>query len=437
MQQNLISVRFPSGPRTRARAQYVLDWVAEHPYAGERIRFVEVGGDVVSPQLDIAAVTGGTAWFDEACDDRTTLSVFGPRLCYAVQQGTKIYGIGWASSTEFYANGAFAFDWFSSLFYWLSCWQERSPKVLSVNPPISKAQWLVRHGLEREPRADRLVAAVLRTFGMEPMIGPSTVFMTHDLDHVRQYQRPWSGLRFVNYVRRKGAARGALLDAVKREWRSETKAAHDPFDNPEQTLRDRGGVLYLLLGRHVRADGGSDRTDKALQNWLSQAAAHGMSVGIHPSYTVATHPERMGVELERFRQLCGRAPIESRQHYLRWDWASTPQLLARLGIETDSSLGYRDRLGFRCGTSFRYRLYDFDAENSFRLAERPLAAMDTAWMERNDWNPTRCREDWVDFITLNARGAQLVVNIHNSSYPLANALGIELDSLRQVCPFES
>ena len=43
----------------------------------------------------------------------------------------------------------------------------------------------------------------------------------------------------------------------------------------------------------------------------------------------------------------------------------------------DSSLGYADRPGFRCGTCFEYPAFDPLADKSLSLRIRPLIAMET------------------------------------------------------------
>ena len=45
-------------------------------------------------------------------------------------------------------------------------------------------------------------------------------------------------------------------------------------------------------------------------------------------------------------------------------------------MEWDSTLGYADREGFRCGTCYAFPVFDVGARKPLRLRERPLVAMD-------------------------------------------------------------
>ena len=42
----------------------------------------------------------------------------------------------------------------------------------------------------------------------------------------------------------------------------------------------------------------------------------------------------------------------------------------------DSTLGFADRAGFRCGVCFEYSLYDVAAREPLKLRERPLIVME-------------------------------------------------------------
>ena len=67
----------------------------------------------------------------------------------------------------------------------------------------------------------------------------------------------------------------------------------------------------------------------------------------------------------------------SRQHFLRFDVHGTPQVWQKCGIRHDSTLGFPEHEGFRCGTCHPYRLYDVDNDCVTDIVEHPLIAMDT------------------------------------------------------------
>ena len=63
-------------------------------------------------------------------------------------------------------------------------------------------------------------------------------------------------------------------------------------------------------------------------------------------------------------------------HYLRWDQRVTPTALANAGLHYDSTLGYADHPGFRCGTCHPFPYFDIDQGVATNLLIRPLVAME-------------------------------------------------------------
>jgi hypothetical protein len=67
-------------------------------------------------------------------------------------------------------------------------------------------------------------------------------------------------------------------------------------------------------------------------------------------------------------------------HYLRWEHPTTLRAWNDAGMSYDSSLGYADQPGFRCGTCFEYPAFDPVARESLSVRIRPLIAMETTML---------------------------------------------------------
>ena len=63
-------------------------------------------------------------------------------------------------------------------------------------------------------------------------------------------------------------------------------------------------------------------------------------------------------------------------HYLRWRQPTTLQAWEDAGMSYDSTLGYADRPGFRCGTCFEYPAFNPVTLESLKMRVRPLVAME-------------------------------------------------------------
>jgi len=70
-----------------------------------------------------------------------------------------------------------------------------------------------------------------------------------------------------------------------------------------------------------------------------------------------------------------------RQHYLKWDICETPRIWDNIGMNFDSSLGYFDGPGFRCGVCYSFPIFDFVNQCKLNLLELPLILMECSYFD--------------------------------------------------------
>ena len=78
--------------------------------------------------------------------------------------------------------------------------------------------------------------------------------------------------------------------------------------------------------------------------------------------------------------------ICSRQHYLRWSTPETARHLEAADIAYDTTLGYADHVGFRCGTSHEFPMYDIEKQRILKLRQKPLIMMECSVFSSNYMN---------------------------------------------------
>ena len=105
--------------------------------------------------------------------------------------------------------------------------------------------------------------------------------------------------------------------------------------------------------------------------------SQGVTVGLHGGLYSFADKIIFTIEKNRLEMVCGLNVASVRQHFLRFDVRKTPQIWQECGILNDSTLGFPEHEGFRCGTSHPYRLYDVDNDCVTDVVEHPLVAMDT------------------------------------------------------------
>jgi hypothetical protein len=67
-------------------------------------------------------------------------------------------------------------------------------------------------------------------------------------------------------------------------------------------------------------------------------------------------------------------------HFLRFEPRMTLDALDDAGVSYDTSLGYAEHAGFRCGTCREYTGYDLIRRSAFDIRVRPLIAMESSVM---------------------------------------------------------
>lgn len=146
----------------------------------------------------------------------------------------------------------------------------------------------------------------------------------------------------------------------------------------------KSSFYYIPITTCKKKDGIVNVNNKIVQEQWKKIYASGHELGIHPGFETYNCEKNMVLSFEQFKKsLSGFKKIKGgRQHYLRWSMRLTTQLWEKMGVEYDSSLGFADRAGFRCGSCYDYRLYDVVGRRPYNLLERPLILMDCTLMDR-------------------------------------------------------
>ena len=112
-----------------------------------------------------------------------------------------------------------------------------------------------------------------------------------------------------------------------------------------------------------------------------------IGLGIHPSLNTYKDQVEFESEVNLFKSFFNYTPEFNRQHYLQINVSQTFYYMNNLLIKIDSSLGYVEREGFRCGTCHFYQPYNFEDDCAFTILEQPLIVMDTTLSDYRKLSP--------------------------------------------------
>lgn len=224
-----------------------------------------------------------------------------------------------------------------------------------------------------------------------------TQIVSHDVDEpsFAAFASPLMLLRrMVGDAMRRGRL-SSLVDMprIRRESRSQI-SKREPFNTFEWLMdqSERRGLksaFYFICGRTVPArDALYELEHPAIRHLLRRIHSRGHEIGLHPSYGTYQSPALIAQEAARLKRVCGEEGIEQqtwggRMHYLRWAHPTTMYGWEAAGMTYDSTLGYGDQPGFRCGTCFDYPAFDPVRNEMLNLRIRPLVAMDQTFLGKH------------------------------------------------------
>lgn len=141
-------------------------------------------------------------------------------------------------------------------------------------------------------------------------------------------------------------------------------------------------AFYFICGRTDKSkDALYEPEHPIIKKMMLEIYKRGHEVGLHPSYNSYNNPEQINFEAQRLKKVCKELGIEQsqwggRMHFLRWSHPTTLQAWNDAEMSYDSTLGYADRPGFRCGTCHEYTGFNPITDSILNIKIRPLIVMD-------------------------------------------------------------
>ncbi len=102
----------------------------------------------------------------------------------------------------------------------------------------------------------------------------------------------------------------------------------------------------------------------------------GWEVGLHGDFGTHDSATEMNEAVQRLKSGIGIRPRGLREHYLRFDFAKSWEVMEGAGFDYDTTVGNTDRLGFKLGLATPFHPPD-GGWRPMRLLELPLSLMDT------------------------------------------------------------
>lgn len=252
-----------------------------------------------------------------------------------------------------------------------------------------------RHGYLERPIVDEwfyILSQVVKCLwpSLEMKRNEFSVSVSHDVDQpspigFSTYPRVLRSM-LGQIVKKRSLVGAVRLPIIKLNTKNQLHAS-DPYNNFDWIMdaSERQGLrsaFYFICGRtNAARDALYDVEHPAIRALIRHIHGRGHEVGLHPSYETYLMPGAIAHEFRTLQKVCEEEGVRQvgwggRMHYLRWSHPTTLREWSRAGLDYDSTLGYADLPGFRCGTCHDYPAYDLERDEQLELRIRPLVVME-------------------------------------------------------------
>lgn len=158
---------------------------------------------------------------------------------------------------------------------------------------------------------------------------------------------------------------------------------HNTFDFIMNCSERHGlkSAFYFMTGGISKRDARYNIYMPWIKKLIKNIANRGHEIGLHASYETYLDPRAIKNEFKNLLHIADECNVHQkiwggRQHVLRWYVGKTWNNWHKAGLSYDSTLGYAQHVGFRCGCCREYPVFDLIQRKSLLLRERPLIVME-------------------------------------------------------------
>lgn len=293
-------------------------------------------------------------------------------------------------------------DIIASIFFMLTRWEE------IVNPARDKHQRFpakasiaqINNFLKR-PVVDEYIELmwnILSHLGIKQKRKEEKfkAIITHDVDIPLFWKTPYALPKKIAADILKRRSFSLASKSFKNYTDTKKDIIKDPFDTFDflMNVSERNGLkshfFFLCGGKHRWDKGHLPPYHPFIKNLMKRIDERGHIIGFHPSYDSYLDEDIFKTELSELQKYSPQEVKCGRQHFLRFSNPDTWRLWNKYGMEWESSLYYAEEIGFRCGTSHDFFVFDIKKRKQLNLKEIPLTYMEVTQYNYEKHSP----EQW-------------------------------------------
>lgn len=206
----------------------------------------------------------------------------------------------------------------------------------------------------------------------------------------------------------------------------------DPFDtfdflmDQSEKVRIKSYFFFMDYG-HTKYDKNYKIESGFVQDIIENITLRDHFLGVHPSYLSGDNEKSFNKSIEEIEAGYVVNSLKAgRQHYLRLSIPQHWRNWESAKMDWDSSLGFAEEPGFRCGTCLPFPVFDVEKRVQLDLFERPLIFMEQSSMSYlNESSEEMLQRSFSLMETVKKYNGEFVLLWHNSSFNNPDLKGYE------------
>ena len=288
-------------------------------------------------------------------------------------------------------------DIFSASFFMLTRWEEYVNKTRDTHNRFPATESLAyKENFLNRPIVNELIEKLKKQLlALDENLAfkkkKFELILTHDVDDILLFRTYKDLIRRVggDLIRRKDP-----LLAIKTIWdyiQVRLGKKNDPYDtfdwlmDMSESIGVKSYFFFMARGK-TDYDNRYDSNSPFIKNLVKKIKNRGHYLGIHPTYDAYDDFKQLRKEKEELEKNLDTKITFGREHYLRFEVPTTWQIWEDNGMEWDSTCGYANKEGFRCGTGDEFSVFNILTREKLRLKEKPLILMEDTFISYSDLN---------------------------------------------------
>lgn len=282
----------------------------------------------------------------------------------------------------------FHMDIISSSFFMLTRWEEITDNNKDIHGrSLAKNSVSYKQGFLNIPVVD-MYGMILRnylklTFSNRDLgRNKFSLKLSHDIDEVRRFLGIKKTIMTIlgrDLIINKSIS--FMIDSVKQLIKTIKNKENDPYIDGIKKIAEISkrfnidSAFYFKTSDESIYDN-SYEIDQSIKGVIKKLQKDGFEIGFHPGYEAFEDYKVFMKEKHRMDEVLGYSFYGGRHHYLRFRVPETWKFWEEAKLKYDSTLGYAEQVGFRCGTCHPFKPFDIEEDREINIVEIPLIVMD-------------------------------------------------------------